>query len=205
MKIEIRNIEKSEIETAIEIFSEGFIEEPLHIIAFPELEQRKRLTRLVYELIVFHIVPEMNMKLIGAFADQVLAGVLDYTPPNTNAVWTKSLGNAVEDMRKKANDESINLISEYAMKCGSVKPEESHFYLNDIAVLKSFRGNGIGRKLFQHVEDECVRHPAAKCTALDATNPKNLLLYESWGYKVFKEIKFYDLICYKMKKNISGT
>jgi GNAT superfamily N-acetyltransferase len=202
LNIEIRNIETSELESAVIIFTEGFLEEPLHIMAFPEIEKRKRLTKLVYELIVYHIVPEMKMKLKGAFAEGVLAGVLDYTPPNTKSVWSDSLGLAVEDMRKKANDESINLISEYAMKCGSVKPEETHYYLNDIAVLKSFRGKGIGRMLFEYVENECRQNADAKCIALDATNNKNVSLYESWGYKVFKEIEFYDLICYKMKKDL---
>jgi GNAT superfamily N-acetyltransferase len=201
LKIEIRNIEKSEIESAINIFTEGFLEEPLHIFAFPDIEKRKRLTRLVYELVVHHIIPEMRMEMKGAFVDGKLAGVIDYTPPNTNAVWTDSLEIAVEDMRKKANDESINIISEYAMKCGSVKPEDSHFYLNDVAVLRTYRGKGIGKKLFEYVENECKRSTVAKCTALDATNQKNVSLYESWGYKVFMEIAFYDIVCKKMRKD----
>ena len=202
LEIAIKNIEVQEIESAIDIFTEGFLEEPLHIMAFPETEKRKRLTRLVYELIIYHIVPEMNMKLIGAYADGVLAGVLDYTPSDTMVSWSDSLNKAVEEMRIKANDTAINLIGEYAMKCGSVRPVERHYYLNDIAVSRTYRGKGIGKKLFDYAEEECRQHQDIKCIALDATNPKNVSLYQSWGYEVFKEIEFYDLICFKMKKNL---
>ncbi len=202
MEIKIKQIEPNELETAIGIFTECFLEEPLHILAFPEIEKRRRCTRLVYELVVYHLVPGLKMKIIGAYIGGNLVGALDYTPPNQNALWSEELDEAVKDMRRKANDEAINIIGEFAQISGMYKPEETHFYINDVAVLKEFRGKGIAGKLFEHVENECRAHPEAVCTALDATSPKNVSLYEHWGYKIYKEIPFHDITCHKMKKQI---
>ncbi len=202
MEIKIKQIETNELETAIDIFTECFLEEPLHIFAFPEIEKRKRCTRLVYELVVHHLIPGLKMEIIGAYTGGRLVGVLDYTPPNQNAEWSEELEEAVGEMRRKANDDAINIIGEFAQLSGQVKPGETHFYINDVAVLKEFRGKGIAKKLFEYVENECLTHPEAVCTALDATSRKNVSLYEHWGYKVYKKIPFHDITCNKMKKQI---
>ncbi|MCE1164739.1 MAG: GNAT family N-acetyltransferase [Bacteroidetes bacterium] len=200
MRIVIKNLKKEDYKSAVKIFTEGFLEEPLHIMAFPDMKTRIRCTRLVYELILFHLIPGIKRKAAGAYVDGRLVGVRDYTPPRKKIAWTPELDKAVSEMRRKAKDESINLIGEYAQTCGSVRPEEPHYYLNDMAVLRTHRGHGIGRKLLEYVEKQCLKNPSTVCTALDATNPKNVSLYKSWGYKTFKKIKFHTITCYKMKK-----
>lgn len=202
MTVVIKQLRKRDYSIALEIFTEGFLEEPLHILAFPDLKTRICCTRLVYELILYHLLSGLNMKAAGGYDGGKLVGVLDYTPPARHAVWTPALDNAVKEMRRKAGTESIDIIGEYARKIGAIRPDEPHFYLNDIAVLKSYRGKGIGRKLFEYVERQCLRNSATVCTALDATNLKNVELYKSWGYEVFKKIKFRSLTCYKMKKTL---
>ncbi len=198
--IRIKQLPVSDYKNAVKIFTDGFIEEPLHILAFPDIKTRIHCTKLVYELILFHLLPGLRMKAAGAYLDGRLVGVLDYTPPGNRAEWTPELESAVGDMRRKAGTPAINMIGEYARKVGAGRPAEPHFYLNDIAVMRTFRGKGIGRKLFEYVEKQCLRNSDTVCTALDASSIKNVELYKSWGYKIFKTIRFHSLTCYKMKK-----
>jgi hypothetical protein len=202
MKITLKNIESSYYKEAVKIFTKAFASDPLHLFAFPDAKERLRITKLVYELVILAIVPEMKLKIKGAFVDGRLKGAIIYTPPDRKFEWNEKMDKAVSVMRKKAKNENIRLIGEYAMTSGKLKPRKPHFYLNELAVLPEMQGNGIGTKLMLSVEPECRKHPAAVGLALDTTNIRNVNLYKKIGYKVRKEFDFYELKGYCMFKSI---
>lgn len=202
MNIKIKNLNSSYHKKAVEIFSKAFVNDPLHLFAFPDDKERKRITKLIYELVLLTIVPEIKLKMKGAFVNDKLVGALIYTPPERKWIWSDKLDKAVKVMRKKAKDERIRLIGEYAMTSGKYKQKKPHFYLNELAVLPEMQGNGIGTKLMLSVEPECKKHPTANGTALDTTNIRNVNLYKRIGYKLRRKFEFYDLTGYCMFKKL---
>ena len=202
MNFSIKTLNSGYYETAVKIFTKAFVSDPLHLFAFPEEKERERITKLVYELVILYIVPEMDLKMHGAFADDKLTGALIYTTPESNHNWSDKLDYAVNEMRRKANNERIKFIGEYAMTSGKFRPEVPHFYLNELAVIPEMQGRGIGTKLMLSVEPECLKHPTTKGTALDTTNIRNVNLYKRLGYEVVQEFEFYELTGYSMFKSI---
>lgn len=201
MNFKISKIPDSLFPETVDIFTNAFIYDPLHIFAFPEEEERKRITKLIYELVVYHIVPGMNLSLIGIFSDNELAGVLTYTTPESK-VWSEELSNAVEKMREKAKSESVKLIGEFSGMTVRYRPKEPHYYLNDLAVSKEHRRKGFAKALMEYVENECLLNPFTDIAALDTTNPYNVKLYEKYGYYINTEYDFMGITCYSMYKRI---
>jgi GNAT superfamily N-acetyltransferase len=187
---------------AVKIFSDAFSEDTLFRFAFPDAEQRYRLTGIMYEFVVYELVPMMRLKLKGLYVKEKLVAVGVYTTPESKTEWTKNLDKAINKMREKAKDESISMIGGYSMKSRKFKIEEPHFYFNELAVSPGEQGKGYGKAMFEYVESQCLKHPAAKGIGLDTPNPDNVKIYKHLGYKVTHKFKFFDLTGYTMYKKI---
>jgi ribosomal protein S18 acetylase RimI-like enzyme len=201
MNYKITKIPENLYSEAVDIFTNAFIDDPLHLFAFPDLKERIRITKLIYELVVGHIVPGMNLSFIGIFVNDILAGVQTYTTPQSK-IWSEELDKAVLKMREKAKNESLNLIGEFSGLTMKHRPKEPHYYLNDLAVSEKYRRKGYGKALMEYAENECLLNPFTSITALDTTNPDNVRLYEKYGYSVNTEYDFMGIKCYSMYKII---
>jgi GNAT superfamily N-acetyltransferase len=191
MEPNIKEIPKKRWGESVEIFTEAFMDDPLFLFAFPEIDTRKRLTKIMYEFVVYDMVPALNLVMNGAFLSIELAGCQIYRTPESFG-WNELMNSALEKMRAKANDERINLIGEYATLSG-YDPAVVHFYGNELAVKKEFRRSGIGRALSNFMINECRTHPTAKGTVIDTANEKNVRLYEKWGWELKMTLSFYEI------------
>lgn len=199
MNISIKKIEDNQINHAIDIFSEAFFGDPLFIFAFPEEEIRRKMTKIMYEFVVLEMVPRLNLKLIGAFFDDKLAGCTVFTTPESNE-WNEQMMDAINIMREKANDKRINYIGEYS-RVSAFEPEGEYFYGNELAVSKDFRKHGIGKTLNNYLFEECKKHPTAAGILIDTANKNNVKLYEKWGWELKATLDFYDIKKYFLWKN----
>jgi GNAT superfamily N-acetyltransferase len=200
--MKIRNIKPGELKPAVKIFADAFVNDTLFIFAFPDKKKRNRLTKIMYEFVVYKLVPLMKLKLKGLFVKGKLVSVCTYTTPESKTDWTEELAASVNKMRRRANDDSIRLIGEYSMKSRKFKTDTPHFYFNELAVAPKEQGNGYGKKMFKFVESECLKHPSAKGVWLDTPNPDNVKIYKHLGYKVKHRFKFYTLTECVMHKEI---
>lgn len=73
---------------------------------------------------------------------------------------------------------------------GAFRPREPHWYLPLIGVLPRRQGCGVGSSLLRHGVARCDRDglPAY----LESTNPRNLPLYERFGFRALGEIRVAD-------------
>jgi GNAT superfamily N-acetyltransferase len=195
----IKELSNSDLPNAVDIFTECFYDDPLHVYAFPDVNERERLTRIMYEFIIYHLVPGMFMKLYGYFETSGLAGVIAFSPYNPERKWNDLMQFEVDEMKARAKNDRINLIGDFSRESGSVKLPFDYCYANELGVLKKYRGKGIGGKLLAFIETETLK-TGINYIALDTANKKNLELYYSRGYKLFKEYLFKELKCYKMYK-----
>ncbi len=220
-KIIISPLNQTDFTKAVDIFTEGFSKDPLHLFAFPEEKERIRITKIIYEFMVYDLVPLMKLKIIGAYsinepegvnpprADapasaraysiNELVGVLIYTPLE-HGDWCGELNRAVENMRSRAANENIALIGQYSMEAMKHHPPEPHYYMNELSVRESFRGRGIGSALLLEAEKEARRNPLVRCVLLDTTNPHNVTTYQKIGYEVRETYPFFTLTSYSMQK-----
>ncbi|MBN1633664.1 MAG: GNAT family N-acetyltransferase [Ignavibacteria bacterium] len=201
MNYKITKIPENLFSEAVNIYTNAFIDDPLHLFAFPDLNERIRITKLIYEFVVGHIVQVMNLSFIGIFVNNILAGVMTYTTPKSK-IWSDELDNAVLKMRENAGNESVNLIGEFSGLTMKHRPKEPHYYLNDLAVAKEYRRRGYAKVLMEYAENECFLNPFTNVTALDTTNSYNARLYEKYGYYVNTEYDFMGIKCYSMYKKI---
>jgi GNAT superfamily N-acetyltransferase len=198
----IKELNNSDLPNAVDIFTESFYDDPLHVYAFPDINERERLTRIMYEFIVYHLVPGMFMKLYGYFETSGLAGVIAFSPFNPDRKWNDLLQSEADEMRARAKNDRINLIGDFSRESGNVKLPFAYCYANELGVLKKYRGKGIGRKLLAFTETESLK-TGINYIALDTVSEKNLELYYSWEYELFKEYMFQELKCYKISKYLN--
>jgi len=201
--IQIKKIGKEDLAAAVEIFTEGFVDDPLHLNLFPEIKERERVTRCIYEMMVYDIVPGLNLQLNGLYFKNQIAGCLIYTRPDAKE-WHEGMMEAVTEMRTKAGSPNIKYIGEYAMKTSALKPKETHFYLNELSVKKQFRRRGFARILIETAEKDAINFTGVKIIGLDTTNILNVEIYKKIGYNVFHEFNFMDLTGYVMVKEIQS-
>jgi hypothetical protein len=198
----IKNIKPEDLKFAVIIFTDAFVNDTLFLFAFPDTQQRERLTKIIYEFVVYKLVPEFKLNLKGLYINSKLVAVCTYTTPKSKTVWTDKLDKAVKDMWKKANDNTIKLIGEYSMKSRKFKISEPHFYFNELAVSPKEQGKGYGKEMFKYIESKCLKHPTAIGIGLDTPNPTNVKIYKHIGYKVKHKFRFYDLTGYCIYKKI---
>ena len=202
MNIKIKNISSVNYKKTVNVFARAFVNDPLNIFAFPDEKERARITEIIYKFVIMSMVPEMDLKIKGAFENEKIVGALIYTLPESKIGWINKLDSAVIEMRRKANNEKMKLIGEYAIKSAKYKPKFPHIYLNELAVLPEFQNHGIGTDLMKSAETESEKHTTAVGLGLDTTNINNVRLYKKLGYEIVKEFKFYELKGFSMFKKL---
>ncbi len=198
----VKKITEVDFKAAIEVYTEAFTDDPLHVYLFPELEERIRITKLFYEMVVNEFVYGLNLQFKGVYVNNILAAVLIYARPDSTE-WNEEMMNVVIDMRRKAKNDKVNFVSEYTMKANNFKPREKHFYLNELAVGKKHRGKGFARMLIAEAEKDAKNFPEVKIMGLDTSNKANVDIYKKIGFDVFKEFPFRSLKGYVMRKSIN--
>jgi GNAT superfamily N-acetyltransferase len=194
----IKDIPEIQYREAVDIFSEAFYDDELFVFAFPEPAQRNRLTEIMYEFVVYVMVPMLNLKLKGAYVKDKLAGCVIYTTPDADN-WGEQMMDSIQKMREKANDERINLIGEFA-RLGGYEPEGIYYYGNELAVKKEYRGRGIGKALVYSIIDDCRNSDECRGILIDTANPDNIEMYKRWGFELKETKDFYKIKKYFMWK-----
>ena len=191
MKIEIIDIGKKLYPDAVEIFTEAFSEDTLFRFAFPDFEQRKRLTKVMYEFVVYNMVPKLNLTINGVTEGNELAGCMIYTTPDS-VPWSDSMMGSLEKMSAKARDERINFIGQFATLSG-YEPDVPYLYVNELAVRNQFRGQGLGKALINDIIGRSENNSGSKGILLDTANKNNVAIYEKFGWTLKSTLPFYDI------------
>ena len=72
--------------------------------------------------------------------------------------------------------------------------ENDEYFINNIAVLPDFQGEGIGSQLMKHAEEKAIAERFQKCSlVVEISNTRARNLYERFGYQVVNTTKFIQL------------
>jgi GNAT superfamily N-acetyltransferase len=66
---------------------------------------------------------------------------------------------------------------------------EPHLHLNMIGVSSAHRGRGYARPLLEYVQEMSREHPTSQGVSLTTELPRNLALYEHFGYEVRRHVR----------------
>jgi ribosomal protein S18 acetylase RimI-like enzyme len=69
------------------------------------------------------------------------------------------------------------------------RPREPHHYLAMLAVHPRARGRGLARALLEDLHSASGSHPDSIGVALDTSNPRNVKLYERFGYHTVSRLR----------------
>jgi GNAT superfamily N-acetyltransferase len=72
----------------------------------------------------------------------------------------------------------------FAAACAPFEPEAPHYHLGMIGVVGAERGRGHARRLLDAVHAMSREEPASAGVSLTTETPRNLPLYEHFGYRV---------------------
>lgn len=182
---ENRQLTLSDVEEAAKVIAQAFIEDPLTSFMLPI-----KATRVKTLLKFFRVYAEINIKAGRGFGvGEPLQGVAFWKFPSQDSmsISVKSLGKLLPLLftmypigyfkAGKVFEQIDSLHSKHA--------PEPHFYLDNLGVLASSRGQGLSSKLirpFLQMADE------KKVTAYtDTVTRGNVPLYEHFGFKLVEE------------------
>ena len=121
--------------------------------------------------------------LLGVMAQDRLAGVAMLNVPGAKFAEPARRGWA-QKVRRSVGDTILSRLLRNAREVARHRPEEPHLYLGTLAVRPDLQGSGIGRLLLESVSERSDRDPAARGVFLETENPKNVPLYEHFGYRI---------------------
>ena len=145
--------------------------------------------------------PAATAALFSFLADEVYAplgatfvsgdgGAIAWTPPDPEP-WPDErgarLGAALDGVASGADVERLGVLSSVM---DEHHPSERHWYLSAVAVDPARRGEGIGTSLLDG--SLSVADDDALPAYLESTNPRNVPLYERFGFVVTRELHLPD-------------
>jgi ribosomal protein S18 acetylase RimI-like enzyme len=192
--------EIKDFEQAVNIFSEAFKNDPMHLLIFPDDSSRLEMVKAIYRFVVYNIAPELNYNIKGLEINNELIAVIIFTTPESKKEWTPVLISEGEKAGRITGERYVTMIREYALKAMRNRPKSPHFYINELAVSPEYQGKGYGKALMKYIENLSNNHSLSTGIALDTSNPENVKMYEHLGYNITYKFRFHGIKGYSMFK-----
>jgi ribosomal protein S18 acetylase RimI-like enzyme len=184
MIVTVRELRREHLAAAIPIIARGMRDNPLHVSAlgYDARTRAARLTRM------FALAMPMILKkgvLLGAFADNTLAGVAGMVPPGRCRPTFIENVTLLPRMIPAIGVSAFARAGRWLATWGTHDLAEPHWHLGPVAVDAHLHGRGIGTAL---MEEYCARldHLAA-VGYLETDKPKNVAFYEKFGFQTVAE------------------
>lgn len=141
------------------------------------------------------VLPEVFAGLAAAFArhdathvarvDGVTAGAALWAPPGADAVHPDDAP-VLDDALAGLAPSAVERFGACVEAFGAARPEEPAWYLGFLGAAPAHQGRGVGSALLRTVLDRCDRQ--GEPAFLEATSPRNRVLYERHGFRLLREI-----------------
>ena len=146
--LEIRALDESRVEEAVDVVARGMRDNPLHVAAYGEDPERR--LRKVHRFVSagFAVKDFSSHTLVARRADGAIVGVGGMLPPGD---CLPTLGEKVRMMPRLLSNgpRTVGRVMRWLGVWDKHHPKERHWHLGPLAVDAHLQGTGVGSKLMQ--------------------------------------------------------
>ncbi|MCE7741607.1 MAG: GNAT family N-acetyltransferase [Candidatus Heimdallarchaeota archaeon] len=186
-------IQKKDVEKATEVLTRAFHEDPLIKLIFPDSEERKRYSPVLWK---FMTRDGINCGEVYSPTDKI-EGVAKWLPPGKEhmGIWrtikSGGLGMGValakQKDERKLSPRKIQEITDNILQIHKEMMKEPHWYLANIGVDPDHQGKGYGSKLIKPMLERIEKERYS--VFLETNLEGNVGLYEHLGFELIEETK----------------
>ncbi len=181
-RYDVRKAQRAHCADLAETLAHAFYDDPVFSWVFPDPSRRLAVSKRGFDL----FLRRLWLRHDETYTVEDSAGVCVWEPPET---WKLGAGEQLALLPAMLRAFRLNLPRALTALNAIEKdhPERPHFYLAFIGVRPESRGEGRGSILMHPVLHRCdeARVPAY----LEASTPRNRVLYERHGFEVTEEIR----------------
>lgn len=108
-------------------------------------------------------------------------------------------------LQRVLSSEGFKFINQYMRFTTSVRPKAPHYYLVFIGVSPSSQGQGIGRKMLNHIHALVDADQESLGIGLDTENEANVAYYKQFGYELVSQTTLNQVTIYAMFRTTSSV
>jgi len=177
--VAVRDLGAGQLEEAAGIVGRGMRDNPLHIRAFGDADERRERALARFFLPVLERCLR-NGTILGAFRDGRLAGVCAMLPPGRCRITVAEKLRLLPSILRAA-PRALPAILRWTGAWAQRDPAQPHWHLGPVAVDRDIQGTGIGTAL---LAEFCRRIDALGAAAyLETDKAKNVLFYERYDFE----------------------
>ena len=177
---EVRVVEQDEVDRLISVMMIAFSVDPLMRYIFPEPHQF-----LNGGPFVFSEQGKTSLEAGATYVVNHYEGGAIWFPPGVEP-WNNPESGMIPFVEVSRLENMVKTLQ--AMD--EAHPKEPHWYLGFIGIDTAKQGKGLGASLLKHTLS--IIDEAGDVAYLESSNPRNVPLYERYGFEVTGEIQFGD-------------
>ena len=180
---EVVDVDRSRYEETAALIALAFAEDPLfrYLSGARGAAYRRHVRALVEMEVALHLAG--GQPLYSILQGGSLVGVAVVEEPGARRAYGAGISMLAQLWRQTGPLVLLRSLR-HLLRIATQRPREPHHRLSLIAVHPQAQGQGYGKALLTEVHAQVEAHPISRGTALDTENPRNVPLYEHFGYRV---------------------
>lgn len=176
-------VEPDDVPAVVAVLGEAFRDYPVmrYVLGdVPDYEDRLR------TLLTFFVMARVhrNETVLGVTDGDVLAGAALVSRPGSVATEPRALSDLREETWWQLGADSRTRYETFGAAAGRFGVDADHLHLNMIGVRPSRQGQGLGRRLLEHVHGLSATDPMSTGVSLTTEVEENVPLYRRYGYEI---------------------
>lgn len=189
----VKRLDPEDCREAVEVLSRAFHDYPVmrFVVRSQGAAYESGLRRLV-EFFTGPRFPRGHPVLGMRSSGGEIVGVASLDPPEHLPETPETI--AVRERTKGALGEAARArLRSFDEVEGHLLPSEPHYYLGMLGVVPESQGLGLARELLEAVHELSRQDPASRGVALTTELPRNVQLYEHFGYRLSDRVELEGL------------
>jgi len=182
-------------EETVAVFCDSFADYPVmrYVLgASPDYDERLR------ELITLFVMGRVlrGDPLLAMDSDGEAVACATLTRPDSTVMTGPGEATATEELDRLAGKTWASLgeaargrYSTFVEAANATDVEQPHFHVNMIGVVSSHLGRGLARPLLEEAHARSAAHPESEGVSLGTELPKNVTLYQHFGYEIVAHLQ----------------
>lgn len=198
---ELRPYSPGDYDEVVELLVSAFLENPLHLVLFPDVGPEGRRQRRSLFAILLDMLGD-GPKVV-ATDDARIVGFAHWESSPGCRPSSEVLATAAPRLAAELDSEVLGRVIAWRRAWGEQDPESPHSHFGPLAVRPEFQGHGIGRALLAHY---CSVIDASRETGyLETERPRNVAIYRNSGFEVTAEVEVLGVPCWFMTRPRPGS